>query len=205
MRAAFAPRDVPLVVTGIRVAMPVTTRRRQRARVGEQPAQGEVRPVSTRTLLLTSLGVLLLVAAATAAILIASIGTKKRVISTSNLPQGRSASGTRSLAASYQETAEVPGKPEIVVATLTLTCAQACTQARYTGYAGSYDLKVQARQLSGTAHPSCQSDALVLSADSELSAAAGLPQSLTGTLTRTATCPGTDVTSPVTLRLHRTH
>ena len=60
----------------------------RRPRVGEQPSFGEVRPVTTRHLVLLSLGVLLLVAVATAAILIASSGTKKSHTTDTNLPKG---------------------------------------------------------------------------------------------------------------------
>jgi hypothetical protein len=200
MHAAGDPRNDPRV----RAPVPVKTRRRQRARVGEQPAQGEVRPVTTRTLVLTGAGVLLLVASATTAILVASVGTKKRVTTTTNLPHGLASSATRSYVGSYQETVELPTKHEIVVATITLLCAQACDRGRYSGYAGGYEMKVRGTALSGTAHPSCQSDFLALRADSALKDAE-LPQSLAGTLTRTSTCPGTAVASPVSLRLHRTH
>lgn len=60
----------------------------RRPRVGEQPSIGDVRPVTNRHLLLLSLGVLLLVAVATTAILVASIGTKKRHTTDTNLPSG---------------------------------------------------------------------------------------------------------------------
>jgi hypothetical protein len=185
--------------------VPVKTRRRQRARVGEQPAQGEVRPVTNRTLLVTGLAVLLLVAAATTAILAASAGTKPRVTSTTNTPHGlQTPTSGRSYAGTYQETAELPSKREIVSATVTLECAQACSHGRYTGYAGAYAVTVKDSQLSGTVHTACQDLALVLTSDSSLATPAPLPQSLTGTLTRTATCAATDVASPVSLRLHRT-
>ncbi len=64
----------------------------RRPSVGEQATPGEVRPVTNRTLLITSLGVLLLVVLATTAILIASSGTKRPHTTDTNVPTGTKSS-----------------------------------------------------------------------------------------------------------------
>ncbi len=173
--------------------------RHPRARVGEQRSPGEVRPVTTRTVVGLGAGVLALVVIATVAILWASAGTPKRVTSTDNLPKG----GVTTYVASYEETAQT-SKRQVVSATLSLQCAATCTQGDYTGYAGNFSLKVDGSRLLGTGHSSCETESLILQADLSLAVPAQLPQSLTGTLTRTSTCPGTDAGPSATLQLHRT-
>jgi hypothetical protein len=67
----------------------------RRPRVGELAGMGEVKPVTTRHLLMLSLGVLLLVVAATTAILIASSGTKKSRTTDTNVPRGTHSSSSQ--------------------------------------------------------------------------------------------------------------
>jgi hypothetical protein len=173
--------------------------RHPRARIGEQRSPGEVRPVTTRTVVNLGIGVLVLVALAVGAVLWASAGTHKRVTSTNNLPRG----GVTTYVASYEETVQA-SKRQVVSATLSLECSATCTEGDYTGYAGDFTLKVDNSRLLATNHASCESDALVLQADLSLAVPAQLPQTLTGTLTRTSTCPGTDAGPSATLELHRT-
>ncbi len=179
--------------------MAVKAPRPPRARVGEQRTPGEVRPVTTRTVAGLGVGVVVLVVLATVAILWASAGTKERVVATNNLPQG----GVTTYVASYEETVQTT-KRDVVTTTLSLQCSSTCTQGDYTGYAGNFALKVNGSRLLGTVHPTCQDESLVLQADLSLAVPAQLPQTLTGTLTRTATCPGTDAGPSATLELHRT-
>jgi hypothetical protein len=173
--------------------------RHPRARIGEQLSPGEVRPVTTRLIVGMGVGVLVLVLLATGAILWASAGTPKRVVSDNNLPKG----GVTTYVASYSETVQA-SKREVVSATLSLQCASTCTEGDYTGYAGNFTLKVDGSRLLATDHPSCQTESLALQADLSLAVPAQLPQTLTGTLTRTSTCPGTDAGPSATLELHRT-
>lgn len=179
--------------------MPVKAPRPQRARIGEERSPGEVRPVTNRTVVGLGVGVLVLVILATTAILWASAGTKKRVTTDTNLPQG----GVTTYVASYEETVQAD-KRQVVAATLSLECSSTCSKGDYTGYAGDFALTVAGSQLLGSAHPSCQDDSLVLQADLSLAVPAQLPQTLTGTLTRKSTCAGTDAGPSATLELHRT-
>ncbi len=174
--------------------------RHPRARIGEQRSPGEVRPVTTRTVVGLGVGVVVLVALAIGAVLWASSGTPKRVTTDNNLPKG----GLTTYVASYAETVQ-PSKGAPVAATLSLQCAAICTEGDYSGYAGNFTLKVDGQHLLGTAHPSCETESLVLQADLSLAVPAQLPQSLTGRLTRASTCPGTDAGASVTLKLNRTH
>ncbi|HEX4430129.1 MAG TPA: hypothetical protein VHZ96_12755 [Frankiaceae bacterium] len=179
--------------------MAVKAPRPQRARIGEERSPGEVKPVTNRTIVSMGIGVLVLVILATTAILWASAGTKKRVTSTNNLPQG----GVTTYVASYEETVQVD-KRQVVSATLSIECSSTCKTGDYTGYAGDFTLKVSGSRLQGTAHPSCQNESLVLQADLSLAVPAQLPQTLTGTLTRSSTCVGTDPGQSATLELRRT-
>ncbi len=173
--------------------------RHPRARVGEQRSPGEVRPVTTRTIVGLGVGIVVLAALAIGAVLWASAGTPKRITSTDNLPQG----GVTTYVASYEETVQTT-KRAVVSATLSLQCSATCTQGDYTGYAGNFSLKVNGSRLLGTDHGSCETESLVLQADLSLAVPAQLPQTLTGTLTRTATCSGTDAGPSATLQLRRT-
>jgi hypothetical protein len=179
--------------------MAVKAPRPQRARIGEERSPGEVRPVTNRTVAGLGIGVLVLVILATTAILWASSGTKRRVTSTNNLPQG----GVTTYVASYEETVQLD-KRQVVSATLSLQCSSTCTQGDYSGYAGEFTLKVNGSRLLGSEHPSCQDESLLLQADLSLAVPAQLPQTLTGTLTRSSTCAGTDAGPSATLELHRT-
>jgi hypothetical protein len=172
--------------------------RHPRARIGEQRSPGEVRPVTGRTIFGMGVGVLVLVLLATGAILWASAGTPKRVVSDKNLPKG----GVTTYVASYEET--IQGAKNPVSATISLQCSSTCTEGDYTGYAGNFTLKVDRERLLATDHPSCETESLVLQADLSLAVPAQLPQTLTGTLTRTSTCPGTDAGPSASLQLRRT-
>jgi hypothetical protein len=179
--------------------MAVKTPRRVRARVGEQRSPGEVRPVSTRQIVGLGIGVVMLVVVATTALLWASSSTKTRTTSSSNLPHG----GQTTYVGSYEETV-IGSKRDQVAATLSLNCTTTCTDGSYTGYAGNFTLKVNGAQLTGSNHPSCEDESLLLVTDLSLAVPAQLPQSLTGTLTRTSTCTGTEPGPSVSLQLHRT-
>jgi hypothetical protein len=158
------------------------------------------------------LGVVLLVAAATTAILVASSGTKTKAVSHSNVPHGTLAT---SYQATYQEIASSPpvlrsaparsdpATRKVVVATLTLTCIQTCTTGRYTGFGGSYALTSRGSQLSGASHSTCGDDSLQLNSGGRLGSDGQPAQSISGVLTRISTCPGTEVASPVRLELTR--
>jgi hypothetical protein len=179
--------------------MAVKAPRPQRARIGEERAPGEVRPVTNRTLVGLTVGIVVLVVLATTAILWASSGTKKRVTTTNNLPEG----GVTTYVASYEETVQLD-KRQVVSATLSLECSSTCSKGDYTGYAGDFALRVDGSKLQGTAHPSCQDESLVLQADLSLAVPAQLPQTLTGTLTRSSTCAGADAGPSATVQLRRT-
>jgi hypothetical protein len=179
--------------------MALKTPRPQRARIGEERSPGEVRPVTNRTVFGLGVGVLVLVVLATAAILWASSSTKKRVTTANNLPQG----GVTTYVASYEETVQV-GKRQVVAATLSLECSATCTKGDYTGYAGDIAVKVDGSKLTGSAHPSCEDESLVLQADLSLAVPAQLPQTLSGTLTRKSTCTGADAGPSATMQLRRT-
>lgn len=182
-----------------------------RVRVGEQPSRGEVRPVTNRTLIITGLLVVFAVVAATTAIILASAGTKARVTSGNNTPHSLQ-SGSPSRTGSYQETAQLPAvlrtapatgdpaKTETVSASLTLNCTSGCASGSYSGFGGRYPLIVKGSRLTGSSHSACEDDALVLNA-ATVSTAGPLPKTFTGTLTRTSTCPGTEVASPVSISL----
>lgn len=179
--------------------MPVKTPRYQRARVGEQRAPGDVRPVTTRTVFGLGVGIVVLVVLATAAILWASDGTKTVTRATTNLPSG----GQITYVATYAETVHLPGS-QPVSATLSLNCSATCTDGDFTGYGGDFTVKVNGAKLSATTHPSCQTETLALEAELSLAVPAQLPQTLTGKLTRSSTCPGTDAGPSATLELRRT-
>ncbi len=193
-----------------------------RAGVGERRAPGDVRPVTNQTLFVTGGIVVLLVVLATAAILWASDGTPKKASVDTNTPHGVTApssapaAGNASIAgASFTETAELPpvlrtapaksdpARTETVIASVSVTCSPGCTKGTYSGFGGKFALTVKGSQLSGSSHTACQDDSIVLTAPTSFSSPAKIPPSLTGTLTRTATCPGTDVATPVSLRLAR--
>lgn len=181
-----------------------------RARVGEKRAPGEVRPVTNRTLIGVGAGVIAAVVLATAAILWASAGTKTRVDNvSSNTPHGVPTSDI----ATYSEVADLPAllrnapaksdpaSQETVTSTISLQCSSSCTSGNYSGFGGKFALSVSGSNLTGTLNSACQNDNLVLTAPTAIAAPAKLPQTFTGTLTRTSTCPGTDVASPVKLQL----
>ena len=170
-----------------------------RARIGEQRRPGEVKPVTTGTVVGLGIGVVVLVVLAIGAVLWASDGTPKKTTTDTNLPQG----GVTTYVASYEETVQAPGR-QVVAATLSLQCTTTCSAGDYTGYAGDFAVKVSGSRLLGTDHPSCETESLVLQADLSLAVPSQLPQTLTGTLTRTSTCPGTSAGPPATLELNRT-
>ncbi len=193
-----------------------------RAGVGERRAPGDVRPVTNQTLFVMSGIVVLLVVLATAAILWASAGTPKKAGVDTNTPHGVTApsaapvTGSASIAgASFTETAELPAvlrsapaksdpaTTQTVIASVSVTCSAECTKGTYSGFGGKFALTVKGSQLSGASHTACQDDSIVLTAPAGFTSPAKIPPSLTGTLTRTATCPSTEVATPVTLRLAR--
>jgi hypothetical protein len=193
-----------------------------RAGVGERRAPGDVRPVTNQTLWVMSGIVLLLVVLATAAILWASDGTPKKASVDTNTPHSVTAPTTAPAAgqfsgagASFTETAQLPpvlrtapaksdpATSQTAIAAVTVTCAAECTKGTYSGFGGKFALTVKGSQLSGTSQTSCQDDSIVLNATTAFTSPVKLPTTLTGTLTRTATCPGTEVATPVTLRLVR--
>jgi hypothetical protein len=188
-----------------------------RARVGERSSPGEVKPVTNQLLLVVSGCVLLAVVLATAAILWASAGTKKKATVDTNTPQGVTGAVSNATA-SFRETADLPpvlrsqagtsdpAKQQTATASLSLSCTGPCTKGTYKGFGGTIALTVNRSLLTGTSHSACQDESLTLTAlaTTNLTSPATLPQELTGTLTRTATCPGTEVASPVKLRLNQT-
>lgn len=173
---------------------------------------GEVRPVTNRTVILAGLGIVVLVVAATAAILIASEGTPTIQRPATNVPAAAPVT-TTSYTQTYRETADLPpvlrsapahsdpATRKIVNTTLALNCSQTCVSGRYTGFGGSFALTANGAHLTGTSHAACEDEALDLSAGGQLSATGQLPVTISGTLIRTSTCPGSEVASPVTLQL----
>jgi hypothetical protein len=152
---------------------------------------------------------LVVTAAAISAIIIVS-GNPKVTVSTANTPRSLSSPGTggaTSTSGTYRQSVDIPGaraQSSIVPATLTLNCDRICTSGRLSGYGGTFTLTAvfgRTGQLTGSLTTSCEKDTLVLTSEQGL---AELPQVLTGTLTRTATCAGTTVESPAAIRLDRT-
>lgn len=193
-----------------------------RAGVGERRAPGDVRPVTNQTLFVMGGIVVLLVVLATVAILWASAGTPTKTSVDTNTPHGVTVpttaptTGSVSIAgASFTETAGLPpvlraapaksdpATSQTVTASVTVSCGAECTKGTYSGFGGKFELAVKGSQLSGASHTACQDEAIVLNATTAFTTPAKIPQSLTGTLTRTSTCPGTEVATPVTLRLTR--
>jgi hypothetical protein len=184
----------------------------RRPALGIERAPGDVRPVTNRTLITAGLVIVVLVVAATTAVLIASSGTPTTKLSNSNVPQGATPA-TTSYSQTYLETANLPpvlrsaparsdpATRKVVTATLSLNCSQTCVSGRYTGFGGNYALTGSGDHLTGSSHLACEDDALDLSEGGQLSANGQLPPTISGTLTRTSTCPGTEVASPVTLAL----
>jgi hypothetical protein len=182
-----------------------------RARVGEERSPGDVRPVTTRSLVYMGVAMVVVVAAAISAIIVVS-GNPKSTTSTANTPRSLSSPGgasgkSTSTSGTYRQTVQIPGSSaatSVVPATLTLNCDQICTGGRLSGFGGTFDLTTvfgRTEELKGSLKTDCESDTLVLTSDEGLAA---LPQVLNGTLTRTATCPGTSLASPVAIRLDRT-
>jgi len=180
---------------------------RTRARVGEQRAPGDVRPVTTRSLVGISVALLVVVVVAIGALIWAS-GSPKSSVDTSNLPTVDSPSDHPATStATYRETVQVASdgsRDQVVPAQLSLQCSGICRGGTLTGYLGTFTLTAvfgANTTLTGTLNGSCET--ITLTPQDELSAA---PQILTGTITRPDDCtnPATDAHTPINLRLDRT-
>jgi hypothetical protein len=180
----------------------------RRPAVGEQRTTGEVRPVTNRTLIGISVGVVAVVVIAIT-VLIAASGTPKTNTDSTNVPQALpSGSGAAaSSSATYRESIQLPSgsnREQVVPAVLSLRCSGLCSSGTLDGYLGTFTLTAEVgatTRLTGTLQGSCET--ITLTPQGELSSA---PQILTGTITRPDTCTQTTTTvpTPIEVRLDRT-
>jgi hypothetical protein len=180
---------------------------RTRAPAGEQRTPGEVRPVTTRSIVGISVALVLVVVIAITALIWAS-GSPKTTVDTSNTPSLTPGSaGPATSTATYRETVELPSgsdRSQVVPAQLALQCSGVCRGGTLQGYLGTFTLTTifgATTTLTGTLDGSCET--ITLTPQDELS---GAPQILTGTITRPDSCTSTTTTVavPITVRLDRT-